>query len=119
MYGRYLASEFAEALTLAEQVLALQPGHALAQLVAARSRARLASEAPRLQPSSVLRVRTSPDELGDLALDATSALVLHHVDGVADAETVASMTAIPRAEALDRLHELLEIGVVEVVALAG
>jgi hypothetical protein len=119
MYGRYLASEFPEALELAEQVLVHQPDHALAQLVAMRSRARLASEAPRLQPSSVVRIRGEADDLPDLDLDPTSVLVLRHVDGVSDAETVAELVAIPRDEALDRLHELLELGVVEVVAATG
>lgn len=121
MYGSYLASEFPEALDLAERVLAKQPDHTLAQLVAMRSRACLESETPRLQPSSVLRLRTTGQDLDleELPVDATSALVLRHVDGVVDAATVAELVSIPRAEAMDRLHELLELGVVEVVLAAG
>jgi len=119
MYGSYLASDFPEALTLAEQVLQQQPDHALAQLVAMRCRARLASETPRLGPASIVRVKSSPEELLDLALDATSVLVLRAIDGIADAATVADLVAIPPAETLDRLHELLELGVVEVVAEAS
>ncbi len=114
MYGCYLASDFPEALVLAERVLERQPEHALAQLVADRCRAVL-SEEPPIAPSSVLRLKTSPEELRAMGLDALSEFVLGHVDGVLDAATVADLAGIPRNEALGRLHALLDLGVLEVV----
>ncbi|MBX3191853.1 MAG: hypothetical protein KF819_32985 [Labilithrix sp.] len=116
MYGSYLASDFPEALVLAERLLEREPGHALAQAVLQGCRERLGSGvAPRISPSSVVRVKTSPEELAGLVLDATSSFVLGHVDGVSDAATIAVLSGIPRAEAMDRLHALLDLDVVELV----
>jgi hypothetical protein len=114
MYGCYLSSDFPEALVLAERVLEQQPEHALAQLVAERCRAVL-SEATPINPSSVLRLKSSMEELRALGLDAVSAFVLDHVDGVVDAATVADLAGIPRNEAMGRLHALLDLGVLEIV----
>lgn len=117
MYGSYLESNFPEALVLAERVLAVQPDHSLAQLVRAQCRSILGSiPAPPLKPSSVVRLRRPIDEDSGLLLDHTSMFVLGHVDGVADAETVARLSGLPRAEALDRLHALVDLGLVEVVS---
>lgn len=117
MYGSYLESDFPEALVLAERVLERQPDHALAQVVADRCRAILEkSPAPRLQPSSVLRVRSSPEELAGLVLDAKSERVLVHVDGVSDLHRIAELSGISTHEALDRLHALLDLGVLEVLS---
>ena len=115
MYGSYLASDFPEALVLAERVLERQPQHALAQLVADRCRAVL-SDVPIVEPSSVLRVRSSFEELRAMGLDARSELVVGHLDGYVDAATVADLAGIPRDEALGRLHALLDLGVVELVS---
>jgi len=117
MYGSYLESDFPEALVLAERVLEHEPTHALAQLVAERCRERLApSESPGLlKPSSVLRLKAEANEVQSLRLDPTSEVVLYHVDGFLDAATVADLAGIPRAEALDRLHALLDLGLLEVV----
>jgi hypothetical protein len=117
MYGSYLESDFPEALVLAERVLEQQPDHALAQLVAERCRAVLEpTPAPRLLPSSVVRVRSSPSELAELVLDAKSERVLEQIDGVADLERIAQLSGVPRHEALDRLHALIDLGVVEVLS---
>jgi len=117
MYGSYLESNFPEALVLAERVLSIQPDHSLAQLVRAQCRSILGSvPAPPLNPSSVVRLKRPLDEESGVLLDHTSMFVLGHVDGVADAETVARLSGLPRAEALDRLHVLVDLGLVEVVS---
>lgn len=120
MYGSYLQSDYPEALVLAERVLEHEPDHALAKLVMEGCRARLgaASEAPLLVPSSVVRLRRPAYEVAEIAqleADVTSQLVIGHVDGVADVAMVADLAGIPRPEALDRLHALLELGMLEVV----
>ncbi len=115
MYGSYLQSDFPEALVLAERVLEQQPDHALAKLVAERCRAVL-SEPTLLEPSSVLRLRSSFEELRAMGLDARSELVVGQLDGITDAATVAMLAGIPRDEALGRLHALLDLGVVELVS---
>ena len=116
MYGSYLASDFPEALVLAERVLEQQPDHSLAQLVAERCRAVLGgAHGARIQPSSVLRVRRT-QEHGGAPLDPASQRVLAGVDGVSDAARVVERSGIPPAEALERLHALVESGVLEVVA---
>lgn len=115
MYGCYLASDFPEALVLAERVLQMQPEHALAQVVAERCRDRLKSIGPRFNPSSVLRLKIAELERHSGRIDATSSFVLGHIDGVSDAATVAALTGLPGNEALARLHALLDLGVLEVV----
>ena len=117
MYGCYLASDFPEALVLAERVLAHEPDHALAQLVAERCRERLQPSARALSPSSVLRLKLGELERHASHIDPTSSFVLGHIDGVSDAATVAALTGLPGAEALDRLHALVDLGVLEVVNL--
>lgn len=115
MYGSYLESNFPEALVLAERVLEKEPTHSLAQLVAERCRNVMSSSRPpSLHPSSVvkLRIPTRPD----LELDKTSMFVLGHVDGVANAATVAELAGVPPEVAMDRLHALLDLGFVEVVS---
>jgi hypothetical protein len=123
MYGSYLQSDYPEALVLAERVLALEPEHALAILVVEGCRDRLGlsaagSDAARLVPSSVVRLRRPVHEFASLAglePDLTSQIVLGHVDGVSSVSTVADLAGIPRPEALDRLHALLDLGLLEVV----
>ncbi len=117
MYGCYLASDFPEALVLAERVLAHEPDHALAQLVAERCRERLQPSARALSPSSVLRLKLGELERHASQIDPTSSFVLGHIDGGSDAATVAALTGLPGAEALDRLHALVDLGVLEVVNL--
>ncbi len=116
MYGSYLASDFPAALVLAERVLQMQPDHALAHLVLDRCRERLRSNGRTLSPSSVLRLRMA--ELGrqSIHIDATSSFVLGHIDGISDAATVAALTGLPNMEALQRLHALVDLGVLEVVS---
>jgi hypothetical protein len=121
MYGSYLSSDYPEALVLAERVLEREPDHALAKLVVDGCRERLAaasSDSPRLSPSSVVRLKRQPFELVELVERGTleSHAVLGVIDGVADVALVAELAGIPRPEALDRLHALLELGVVEVVS---
>ena len=120
MYGNYLQSNYPEAMVLAERVLEREPDHALAKLVFEGCRARLgpSSEAPRLVPSSVVRLRRPAYEVAEIAQlesDVTSQIVLEHVDGVADVAMLAELAGIPRPEALDRLHALLDLGMLEVV----
>ena len=114
MYSCYLASDFPEALVLAERVLAEQPDHALAQLVAEKCRERLQPSSRALSPSSVLRLKFSELERQAKHIDITSSVVLGHVDGVSDVATVAALTGLG-AEAVDRLHALVDLGVLEVV----
>lgn len=121
MYGSYLQSDYPEAMVLAERVLALEPDHALAKLVAEGCRDRLGvgSEPPRLALSSVVRLKRSPEEITsmiDLGRDATSQFVLGHVDGVSDVAMLADVAGIPSSEAIHRLHALLDLGVLEVVS---
>jgi hypothetical protein len=119
MYSSYLASEFPEALFLAEQVLEREPMHALAQLVMDRCRERLrpaASSSQPLRPSSILRLKFTELERQSKHIDARTSFVLGHVDGMTDAGTVAALSGLPPPEALDRLHALLDLGVIEVVA---
>jgi hypothetical protein len=123
MYGSYLSSDYPEALVLAERVLEREPDHALAKLVVDGCRERLASgtEAQRLSPSSVVRLKRQPFELvelvasGEVPGGATSQAVLDHIDGIADVTMVADLAGVPRPEALHRLHALLELGLLEVV----
>ena len=115
MYGCYLASDFPEALVLAERVLSRQPAHALAQLVVEQCHARLQPSRRALNPASVLRLKQAEVERQASHLDPTSSLVLGHVDGVSDAATVAELSGLPDTEALDRLHALLDLGLLEVV----
>lgn len=120
MYGNYLQSNYPEALVLAERVLEREPDHALAQLVAEGCRERLgaAAHAPRLMPSSVVRLKRPAQEITEIAqleYDFTSQIVLGHLDGIADVAMVADLAGIPRPEALDRLHALLELDMLEVV----
>jgi hypothetical protein len=123
MYGSYLSSDYPEALVLAERVLDREPQHALALLVVEGCRERLCapSDPTRLSSSSVLRLKRQPFELvelvdlGSLRADVTSQAVLGHIDGVADIAMVADLAGIPRPEALDRLHTLFELGLLEVV----
>ena len=122
MYGSYLQSDYPEALVLAERVLEREPDHALARLVADGCRERLEppahSDLPRLLPSSVVRLRRPAHEVVGLvggSSDLTSQIVLGHVDGVSDVAMLADLAGIPRPEALDRLHSLLERGLLEVV----
>lgn len=115
MYGSYLESNFPEALVLAERVLEKEPTHSLAQLVAERCRNVLSSSRPpSLHPSSVVKLRI-PTPRPDLELDKTSMFVLGHIDGIANAATVAELAGVPPEVAMDRLHALLDLGFVEVV----
>jgi hypothetical protein len=118
MYGSYLASDFPAALVLAERVLAKEPAHAFAQLVALQCREKLGSPpvSQTLRPSSVLRLKFAELERQSSHLDARTSFVLGHIDGVSDAATVAALTGLPKNEALNRLHELLHLGVLEVVS---
>lgn len=120
MYGCYLQSDYPEALVLAERVLDREPDHALAKLVMEGCRERLgpASEAARLVPSSVVRLTRPAHEVASYVTGearSSSEIVLHHVDGVADIAMLAELSGIPRDEAVDRLHALLELGLLEVV----
>lgn len=120
MYSSYLASDFPEALVLAERVLEREPMHAMAQLVADRCKERLRPPAPSnavpLNPSSVVRLKFAELERQSKHIDARTSFVLGHVDGVTDAGTVAALSGLPPPEALDRLLALLDLGVIEVVA---
>ena len=120
MYGSYLQSSYPEALVLAERVLEREPDHALAQLVRDGCRTRLgtSSEGARLVPSSVVRLRRPAYEVTEIAQleeDLTSQIVIGHLDGIADVGMVADLAGVPRPEALERLHALLELGMLEVV----
>lgn len=128
MYGSYLQSNYPEAMVLAERVLEREPDHAFAKLVAEGCRERLeaggasssasSSEVPRLVPSSVVRLKRPAHEIADLVrrdADGTSEIVLGHVDGVSDIAMLAELSGIPRPVAIDRLHQLLEMGLLEVV----
>lgn len=124
MYSNYLQSYYPEAIVLAERVLERDPAHELAKLVLEGCRTKLVtpsqspSRAPRLVPSSVVRLKRpigDSSEVAELGGDATSQVVLGHVDGVTDVATLAALAGIPRPEALDRLHALLELGMLEVV----
>ena len=120
MYGNYLQSNYPEAMVLAERVLECEPDHALAKLVYEGCCARLGppSEAPRLVPSSVVRLKRPAYEVSEIAQlesDVTSQIVLGHVDGICDVAMLAELAGIPRPEALDRLHALLDLGMLEVV----
>jgi len=119
MYASYLASEFPEALMLAEHVVEKEPNHALAQAVVARCRA-VIGEVKRssIVPSSIVRIRIGigDENIDNLPIDAGSMMVLRHVDGMNDAASIAELAGISRHEALEHLHALLEAGVVELVA---
>jgi hypothetical protein len=120
MYGSYLQSNYPEAMVLAERVLEREPDHALAKLVFEGCRERLGSvsEVPRLVPSSVVRLKRPANEVSEhpqVESDVTSQIVLCHVDGVADVATLAELAGIPRPDALERLHALLDLGMLEVV----
>lgn len=118
MYGSYLSSDYPSALVLAERVLEREPDHALAQLVIEGCRERLGngSDAQRLSPSSVVRLKR-PFEIVELVgPDPTSQIVIDHIDGVIDVTMLAELAGIPRPEAMERLHALLDLGVLEVVS---
>ena len=119
MYASYLASEFPEALMLAEHVVEKEPNHALAHAVVARCRAVIGEiKRSSIVPSSILRVRIgiAEEDLDHLPVGVGSMVVLRHVDGMNDAASIAELAGISRHEALEHLHALLEAGVVELVA---
>ena len=113
MYGSYLSSDYPEALVLAERVLERDPDHALAKLVVDGCHDRIGGYESRLSPFSVVRLVKQPFELVELVQEADA--VLGAIDGVSDITMVAALAGIPRPEALDRLHALLALGIVEVV----
>ena len=119
MYGSYLQSDYPEALVLAERVLEREPDHALARLVAQGCLEKLGEpeEPARLAASSVVRLKRPAHEIAGFVdrSDTTSQFVLGHVDGVADVAMLAELSGIPRHETLDRLHALLDLGLLEVV----
>jgi len=123
MYGSYLQSDYPEALVLAERVLEQEPDHALAKVVLEECRSRLgSSDVPRLLPSSIVRLKRSAAEVAGLGLfdsDSSSlhsgAALLGHVDGQTDVAMLAELAGIPRPQAVERLHALLELGLLEVV----
>jgi len=115
MYSSYLTSDFPGALGLAERLLERLPGHTLARLVADRCRERLGPNARPIRPSSVLRLRIAELERQARHIDSTSSFVLGHIDGVSDAATIAALTGLPHDQALDRLHALVDLGILEVV----
>ena len=117
MYGSYLSSDYPEALVLAERVLDRDPDHALAKLVVEGCHDRLGTSGgeARLSPSSIVRLVKQPFELVELVQQANDA-VLGAIDGVSDVTMVAAVAGVPRPEALDRLHALLALGVVELVS---
>ena len=120
MYGSYLQSDYPEAMVLAERVLEREPDHALAKLVFEGCRSRLGppSEVPRLVQSSVVRLKRPANEVSEIAQlhqDLTSQIVLANVDGVVDVAMLADLAGIPRPDALERLHALLDLGMLEVV----
>lgn len=115
MCGCFLASDFPSAMVLAERVLSMQPEHALARLVLDRCKERLQPSSRTLSPSSVLRLRMAELERQSMHIDATSSFVLGHIDGISDAGTVAALTGLPNMEALQRLHALVDLGVLEVI----
>lgn len=117
MYSCYLESDFPAALVLAERVLSLDAEHSLAQLVAERCRERMRPTRVTLRPSSVLRRRPSELERYARDIDPASSLVLHHIDGVTDAATVAELSGLSGGEALERIVALVDLGVLEVVTL--
>ena len=120
MYGSYLSSDYPGALVLAERVLERDPEHTLARLVVEACGERLGAgpDGPRLSPSSVVRLKRPFEivELVELEPDPTSQIVLHHIDGVVDVAMLAELAGIPRPVAMDRLHALLDLGVLEVVS---
>jgi hypothetical protein len=123
MYGSYLSSDYPEALVLAERVLAQEPDHALARVVLDECRSRLGttSDVPLLLPSSIVRLKRPAHEVAGLGLfDSDTASsdaheLLDHVDGLTDVAMLAQLAGIPRPQAVDRLHALLELGLLEVV----
>jgi hypothetical protein len=116
MYVRYLASDFAEALSLAQRLIERHPAHVLAHAVVDRCRERLEPSGGTLKPTSVLRLKYGELERQLKHLDAKSSYVLGHIDGVSDAATVAALTGLSDAEALGRLLALVDLGVLEVVS---
>jgi serine/threonine protein kinase len=71
--------------------------------------------AERLEPTSILRVHLTPDELKSLPLDHRAGFMLTRIDGVSDMDTVLSVAGMPASEAIEILERLLTIGAVSVV----
>lgn len=128
MYGSYLSSDYPEALVLAERVLEREPDHALAKLVIEGCRERLEYDGPthghahsddpsgvRLSPTSVVRLTRPPFEVVE-EVGYVSGAMLGAIDGVCDVTMVAALAGMTRPEALERLHALLALGLLEVVA---
>jgi hypothetical protein len=116
MYGCYLESDYPAALALAERVIHQKPTHALAHVVADRCRSVLASErSTRLESHSVLRISSTPSRLSSLPLDPMSLFLLGQIDGRTTAEDIVSIVGSPASETLDRLWDLMALGVVEIV----
>ncbi|MDB4947129.1 MAG: hypothetical protein JWP97_6663 [Labilithrix sp.] len=119
MYGSYLSSDYPEALVLAERVLQRQPDHALARLVMEGCHDRLGTHADeasgvRISPWSVVRLTRPPFDVTEELGPADA--MLGAIDGVSDVTMVAALAGITRPEAIERLHALLALGLVEVVA---
>jgi hypothetical protein len=77
---------------------------------------RLTDLRERLRPASVFRLNADQLERRAAQIDPTSSLIVGFIDGVSDAAKVASLTGLSDTEALERLHALLDLGVLEVVS---
>jgi hypothetical protein len=117
MSERFALGDFSGALRAAELLLGQDSEHALADHYARESRYKLeglyTSRITAHGRTPVLTVLES--EVRWFGLDSRAGLLLPHVDGTSDYETVVALSGMPRLEALRCLAELVEANVVRLV----
>jgi hypothetical protein len=105
-------SDHHTALTMAEAILAREPGHVTALSCAAESRDRLMDGYDRkLGPRyRMVRVMVGLDEVQRLGLDPRAAFVLSRIDGTSTIEEIIDMSGMPALEAMRLLADIFDRG---------
>jgi hypothetical protein len=108
LYRLYLASEYAPALALAEDILATGDADAMVKAIASECRVTL--DTRRSVPVLSLR----PAEISEITpsgLDTHTAFVLAQIDGRLSIEEVADMSGMPLEDVLSLLDRFVAMGV--------
>ncbi|MEJ7730493.1 MAG: hypothetical protein WKG00_14885 [Polyangiaceae bacterium] len=115
LHDRFVAGDYDGALTLAEGILEVEPGHVEAQRYAESCRDMLRQMyLCRVGGGEqVPRVVMSPEQLRWLTLDHRSGFLLSCVDGQSSIDEILDVCGMPGLDAVRILFDLFEKGVVE------
>jgi hypothetical protein len=116
--ARIAAGDYGRALMLAESALAAHPGDPTLTRHAEGCRERMYRRyVERLGAGDhVPRLAMQRSALTGLQLDHRAGFLLSCVDGVSTVEEIIDVSAMPRLDAVRILHELMQEGVIEMVA---